>query len=76
MLFRSELLQDPPVRRGTSAFAMVLPNIRVHVFVQTIRPQEACEAVGVNALDIATTARRALSTFVRVLLRPSPSVRY
>ena len=46
-------------------------NMRVYLFVQTIRPQEACEAVGVNALDIATTARRALSTFVRVLLRPS-----
>ena len=69
----SEILQDPPLWRGMSAFAMVLPNIRVHVFAQTIRPQEACEAVGVNTLDIATTARRALSTFVRVPLRPSRS---
>ncbi|KAL7283997.1 hypothetical protein ACG7TL_001270 [Trametes sanguinea] len=32
-------------------------------FGGTIRPIEACEQPGVNALDIATTARSALSTF-------------
>lgn len=33
---------------------------------QTIRPIEACEQPGVNALDIATTARSTLSTFVSI----------
>ncbi|RDX54816.1 hypothetical protein OH76DRAFT_1002151 [Lentinus brumalis] len=36
---------------------------KIPQFGGTIRPQEACEAVGVNALDIATTARSRLSTF-------------
>ncbi|KAI0747046.1 hypothetical protein C8Q80DRAFT_1104997 [Daedaleopsis nitida] len=36
---------------------------KIPQFGGTIRPQEACEAVGTNALDIATTARSQLSTF-------------
>ncbi|KAI0646575.1 hypothetical protein C8Q79DRAFT_1070147 [Trametes meyenii] len=36
---------------------------KIPQFGGTIRPIEACEQPGVNALDIATTARSALSTF-------------
>ncbi|TFY73270.1 hypothetical protein EWM64_g10742 [Hericium alpestre] len=36
---------------------------KIAQFGGDIRPQEACEANGTNALDIATTARSQLSTF-------------
>lgn len=36
---------------------------KIAQFGGNIRPQEACEASGVNALDIATTARSSLSSF-------------
>ncbi|KAI0274671.1 hypothetical protein BC834DRAFT_4368 [Gloeopeniophorella convolvens] len=36
---------------------------KIAQFGGTIPPQEACEASGVNALDIATTARSLVSTF-------------
>ncbi|KDQ63726.1 hypothetical protein JAAARDRAFT_75983 [Jaapia argillacea MUCL 33604] len=36
---------------------------KIPQFGGTINPKEACEASGVNALDIATTARSALSTY-------------
>ncbi|OJT12726.1 hypothetical protein TRAPUB_10754 [Trametes pubescens] len=39
---------------------------KIPQFGGTIRPIEACEQPGVNALDIATTARSALSTFVGI----------
>ena len=66
-----QLLQDPGVRRGkfipdfrtTESRSLIWTRLR-----QTIRPIEACEASGTNALDIATTARSELSTFVRTCL--------
>ena len=61
-----ELLQDCSVRRRKPC-SIRFNQTWILIFSQNIRPQEACEASGVNALDIATTARSSLSSFVRVL---------